>query len=406
MLTPEQRAKIRQKEAEQPDALRREPLADYREGWFHVTLNVHDRLPILGRLSGRIDAEAGTPDAPHIVLTEAGKAVEASWNNNPSHYPGIENVAFQIMPEHIHGLIHLKPGNRDHLGRIIQGFMIGCTHGYWDVLGIDWRSMTYEKGVRTPQYNDRDHTHSKRGPGLFVRGYNDVEAVTPEQVQIKIRYIDENPRRRMIKRECHDCFAVIRDQKSANWHAERVRRALATDRFFGNNRQQYDEAWAHVQAQLQTAAPSATPGILATDLRLAYVGNRELLGRRKVSLICHRSEAAAFERQCQAVLQAARQGAVVVSAFISPREQKVLELLLQEQLPVVRIMDNGFSEQYSPTGLSFYACAEGRLMQFSCWQYHYRKQEETITREFCLVMNELARVISQCDDGWWKEDRE
>lgn len=43
-LTPEQIAKIRKKESETPDALKRNPLNKYTEGWFHVTLNVRNEL--------------------------------------------------------------------------------------------------------------------------------------------------------------------------------------------------------------------------------------------------------------------------------------------------------------------------------------------------------------------------
>lgn len=59
--------------------------------------------------------------------------------------------------------------------------MVGCTHAYWDTLGIPWREMTYEKGARAPEWQDRDHTRSFRGPSLFVRGYNDVEAIGEEE---------------------------------------------------------------------------------------------------------------------------------------------------------------------------------------------------------------------------------
>lgn len=55
MLTPEQQAKIRQKEAITPDSLKRDPFTNYTEGYFHITLNVHDRLPLLGHLAGRTD---------------------------------------------------------------------------------------------------------------------------------------------------------------------------------------------------------------------------------------------------------------------------------------------------------------------------------------------------------------
>lgn len=111
-LTPEQVAKIHQKEATTPPALKRNPLNDYTEGWFHVTLNVRGEAPVLGILAGNPEAPEGSTDAPRCVLTELGKKVEESWKRNPSIYPGVENIEFQVMPEHVHGLVHLKPGNK------------------------------------------------------------------------------------------------------------------------------------------------------------------------------------------------------------------------------------------------------------------------------------------------------
>lgn len=69
-LTPEQIAKIRKKEAETPDALKRNPLNKYTEGWFHVTLNVRNDAPLLGYITGDINAEDGEKDAPRCELTE------------------------------------------------------------------------------------------------------------------------------------------------------------------------------------------------------------------------------------------------------------------------------------------------------------------------------------------------
>lgn len=83
-LTPEQIAKIRQKAEQTPDALKRNPLSSYTEGWFHVTLNVRDEAPVLGYIVGNADAPDGSENAPRSVLTELGKKVEESWNRNPS----------------------------------------------------------------------------------------------------------------------------------------------------------------------------------------------------------------------------------------------------------------------------------------------------------------------------------
>lgn len=102
------------------------------------------------------------------------------------------------------------------------------------------------------------------------------------------------------------------------------------------------------------------------------------------------------------MLRAAREGAVIVSAFVSPKEREIGRLLLMEQLPVIEVCDNGFGDRYKPSGKSFYACAENRLVQISPWNYEYCR-DLAVNREVCLVMNELARVIAGVGDGWWKE---
>lgn len=451
-LTPEQIAKIRQKEAETPDALKRNPLNNYTEGWFHVTLNVRGEAPVLGYVVGDIHAPAGSADAPRCELTELGKAVEAVWERNPSIYPEVENVAFQIMPEHLHILWHLKRGNRRHLGRIVWGFMAGCSHEYWDILGIPWRDMKYEKGARAPEWQDRDHTHSLRGPALFTRGYNDVEAITAEEVQIKIEYIRSNPERRLIKGSHPAIFHVHRDKRSAHWTPERIMQGLCADRYIAASRDKQVMAWQ----QLTTKGTRNDRGKVSATLKfltqpvcrpvLDLVGNLELLNRPLYPLICHRADAALFEQQMAAVLRVAReQGAVIVTACVSPKERSIVKQLQQELLPVIEVMDNGFSEKYKPAGRAFYAVAEGRRLEVTPWEYEYHRREfkvssnaphetssspdatrETIapgttretvapgasqertevpniTREMCMVMNEVVRVIAQRPDDWWKK---
>lgn len=183
-LTPEQLAKIAQKDAVQPTALKRNASTNYYEGYFFITLNTRDYVPILSFISGRPDAPDGAPDAPSCEYTELGRKVMAVWQTVPRFHPHVEIIAAEAMPDHFHGLLRLKAGNRKHLGRIVNGFMISCTHEYWDTLGIKWRDMKKDpnKSDRDASLDwyDRDHTRSFRGPSLFVRGYNDMEAVTPE----------------------------------------------------------------------------------------------------------------------------------------------------------------------------------------------------------------------------------
>lgn len=138
-LTSYQLAKIRQKDATTPEALKRNSLNDYTEGYFHVTLNTRGEAPLLGYITGQAGSTGAS--APKCVLTELGQKVENEWRGIGRYYPECVCEEIQVMPEHMHALLHLLPANKAHLGRIINGLMIGCTHAYWDTLGIPWRQM-------------------------------------------------------------------------------------------------------------------------------------------------------------------------------------------------------------------------------------------------------------------------
>ena len=396
IYTEERKVKIQKKIAETPKSILRDSLTDYTEGYFHITLNVHDSLPLLGTVEGNSKAKRGEKDAPHVRYTKLGQAVKEVWMNSFHFHSGIEIVEFEAMPEHIHCLIYLKPENKEHLGKIVNGIMIGCTHAYWDELGIEWKSEKLNKDAAAFRKKyDKDHTRSYRGPALFVHGYNDVEAVSAEEVETKIEYIRANPERRLIKGENKEIFTIARGKHSKNWNTEAVKRGVKRDNWFKDHATELEKVFTNLLLRLNIESS----GNLAID----YLGNREILNNKhKVSLICHRADAELFEQQAQAVMDAARGGAVVVSAFISAKERAIRDQLISEQLPVIELMDNGFNERYKPYGKSLYACVEGWMMQLSCWNYVYSK-ESVVSREMCLVMNELARIISGVNDGWWKK---
>ena len=368
IYTEERKVKIQKKVAETPKSLLRDSLTDYTEGYFHITLNVHDSLPLLGTVEGNSKAKRGEKDAPHVRYTKLGQAVKEVWMNNPKYYPETEVIALEVMPEHLHCLIYLKPGNKLHLGRIVNGAMIGSTH-----------------------------TRSYRGPALFVHGYNDVEAVTAEEVATKIEYIRANPERRLIKGENRAIFTITRRKCSRNWNLDAVKRGLTRDRWFKAHAADFERAFVNLLPRLSTVSVDGT-----SRLCIDYLGNRDILNnQQKVSLVCHKADAALFDKQAEAVMNAARNGAVIVSAFISAKERAIRDRLISEQLPVIELVDNGFNERYKPYGKSFYACAEGWMMQMSCWNYVYSKQT-AVSREMCMAMNELARIISGVNDDWWK----
>jgi REP element-mobilizing transposase RayT len=73
------------------------PGFDYSQaGAYFVTIRIQDGARLFG------EVEAGS-----MVMSDAGKMVNAVWHELSMYYPGVTIDAFQIMPNHIHGIIVL-----------------------------------------------------------------------------------------------------------------------------------------------------------------------------------------------------------------------------------------------------------------------------------------------------------
>ena len=88
---------------------------------------------------------------------------------------------------------------------------------------------------------------------------------------------------------------------------------------------------------------------------------------------------------------AARQGAVMVSPFISDKEKEVMAVLLAEKHPIIYIANNGFGDYYKPSDGLFDAVAAGRVLILSPWEYDVQKRH--VTRTECVAMNQMAEEI-------------
>jgi putative transposase len=74
------------------------PGYDYSEaGAYFVTICIHNRLCLFGNIS---DGK--------MALTDSGLMAQTTWYELPKFYPGVQVDAFQIMPNHLHGIIILQ----------------------------------------------------------------------------------------------------------------------------------------------------------------------------------------------------------------------------------------------------------------------------------------------------------
>ena len=306
---------------------RRSPWHDYHmKGTYMMTLVVEERVPLLGELKGRADAPLGAPDAPRVVHSELGNAIlKDEIQKISKFYPRVEIWKVCIMPDHIHMIVRVKEDLSEdrHLGKVIAGFKSGCNNAYWRIFGMN----------EPPR------------KGLFEKGYNDKILMHEGQLDAWKAYLDDNPRRLLVKRQNPELFTVLNDMEVA----ERM---------------------------------------------CQIVGNRFLLDvPDKMAVIVHRrytdEENARLREEW---LACGERGGVLVSAAISPKEKEVLREAMNRGYRIILLRENGFPKLYKPSGESFDACAKGLLLQISPWEYHMEKK--TITRAQCLELNALVGRIA------------
>ena len=134
-------------------------------------------------------------------------------------------------------------------------------------------------------------------------------------------------------------------------------------------------------------------------------GDRSLLEKRLLPVVCHRKDKTRFAEQKRRCLEEAQREAVLVSPRIAKGEQEIIDEAVCDGFPVVIIHDNGLPERYHPSAERLDRCAAGRLLLVSPWRYRYRPKGEDITVAECKTMNCVAQALSRQKDDWWKDNK-
>lgn len=170
-----------------PSMKRRRVGHDYQARCIYmVTLVVKERQPILCSITGNGETEPVTVHLPPL-----GQAVLQSLDNIPNYYPEIEIWTHQLMPDHLHAIIFVKQRIPVHLGKVINGFKVGCNRAF-------------------RQFKEQGLIKSDTS-GLWEDGYNDIILDQEGQLHRMKSYILDNPRRHAIKRAHPDFFQVQRN---------------------------------------------------------------------------------------------------------------------------------------------------------------------------------------------------
>lgn len=71
---------------------------------YMVTLCIEGRSPVLGTLHGPDDNHR----LPWVYPSQVGLAVKRAWRELPQYHPQVRLLGFQLMPDHVHGIIYVK----------------------------------------------------------------------------------------------------------------------------------------------------------------------------------------------------------------------------------------------------------------------------------------------------------
>ena len=353
-MTDEQIAKKKKYAGEKQTSMkRRDDHHNYTERRIYmITMEVDGRRPVFGTLVGNPHAPDGSGQEPRIELSELGKAVQNEWMGIHGYFPQIDVLGVQMMPDHMHGILFVKAPLPMHLGQVISGFKAGCRKAE---KALKAKALATAKPMPTDKSPNPPHspqaTASPYAPPapyrpLFAKGYNDLILRSYEELPAWLNYLHDNPRRLMMKRAHPDLLRP----------------------FF------------NLQLGSQT---------------YNGIGNRQLLSapRRIAVRLSRRLSEKEIEKEIIKYLEAARQGAVLVSPAISPAEKRVMRAVFDAGLPTIVLMENGFTPLSKPHGEQFYACAKGTLLMLSPWEHHNEKRKLTATQ--CQQLNLMALEISK-----------
>lgn len=360
---------------------------DYKSPCIYMlTVTVEGRRPLFGKVAG--DAHTA-----YIELTPLGVAVRYELYSLCQRYPQLRLLQHQVMPDHVHIIIQVTERLEKPLGSLFSSWKIACGHAYGRLVPTKSpagaSALAQDKGVGTVKdetagtredkgagivKDEKAGTGGDKGTGttndtgmevtfsaplsgaatlasqgkvfrrLFDEGYNDRILQGKGQLQRMIDYIRDNPRRLLLKRDNSPYFTLHRN-------------------------------------------------ITVAGHTFDAIGNLDLLQAPLMAVHCRRhwspAELNAYATRCA---EASQKGTVLIGAFISEAEKAIALKASENHLALIHLMGNGFPDLYKPVGQSFYACAEGRLLQLAPWKHH--ATHTVVSREQCIALNTMAETIA------------
>ncbi len=255
---------------------------DYsRPGWYFVTLGADYHRHLFG-------AVEGCEMRPNVL----GQLVERCWAEIPQHYGHIVLGAWQVMPNHFHGLVRIVRAGGKGLGEVMNVFKGAVTR--------EWR----RRGTNAVAVHSVGSRYSEKEPApaaVWAPNYYDVICFDADELGVREKYIRANPRRwalrdvpqGMIRQSRYKGNTELLQRPGRRWALRVSRRASETDivalqnklaafdglvcsTFFSAGERVCLKALQAGKAGIIWVLPMAMPETIATGWTDAFVESRAL----------------------------------------------------------------------------------------------------------------------------------
>ena len=274
-------------------------------GIYHVTIVVPSREPLLGTLI----IPDNDPQKAYVEHSEMGTRLIKMLLDNQNYYPEVRVLQFCVMPDHLHVILHVtRPMSKTFntvvrslwqgakkIGRASFSSITPASHAGPSFSSITPASHAGPSFSSIPLASHAGPSFSSISPESHSGIFTEHPFVRPMsrkgQLQSMIRYVQMNPQRLATKRLKPGYFCVQ------------------------NNVEINGRTYAAVgNIALLQAVRYAPVHVHHTMVEAARTGDDK-----------------ALRDYMNGCVQAARDGAVMVSPFISEHERAVLDFLIQEK---------------------------------------------------------------------------
>ncbi len=303
---------------------RQAPRADFHDykapGYYHITITAYVGTPRLSEISMPSNEMLRKRDMIIPDNTELGECVKNEMLAMSKGDPKLQIKRYVIMPDHIHFVLHVTDYLEKPIGNYIAIFTKCSSQSY------------------TRLFNLSKFT-------TLFRPFDDEIIFNHEQLDRAIKYVEDNPRRYLLKRQYPDLFK------------------------------------RHLH-------------IVIDGHEYAAYGNIFLLkGIYLLPIRVHRYwSQAEFDQYTTKCLEEIASGAIPITPAIHKVEKAIVKSAIDRGSSVILLRDLAFNERFKPQGEFFDLCAAGRLLLLAPWPDNLNRRSTAGYTEFHKMNDHAANI--------------